>query len=306
MKKVVSRDWLRRDRVHNAYSQERVMAKKYDTCLESNCKPIEGLKSKKAFTFGKHQELEKICSPYIERERSFLNNEEKADQREMISSFFLENHQPLEKIRLLSLPSIHWSFEHLLVSKSPERDYRFFGLEHVWGVLELGQPYMPGGKSISHVLTFPIGEIRGFITLGLKNGGDGKLYSQFLWVDAASFLCITNRERGTSGQSIRFARVYKRMSCIWLDFQSQISSKSVREAINHAPSFFNKGRKSCPIAITVMAARDIHDGDIAREEDICDILNENPYREFLMETSFRYVNNGIPMLNVLGHCLLRS
>ena len=269
----------------------------------SNLATQENLSKKRLASQGKFIEEKRICSEYIERERSYGNEAVKKIERPKVANFLLQHHSPNERLRLLSLPSIHWSFEHLLMEMSPEREYRFFGLEWTWGVVELGRPFMPGGRSMHHTVKFPIGEIKGFCTL--DHDRDKKVFSHFLWVEAGSFLCLERTDRGDSKSNERFARVYKRNTAIWLDFTSPMCAE-VQRCLTHVGGFCHAEKLSVPIAITMMAARDENGSDETRVPDVCKLLNQNKWRQFSLTDSWKYNHHGIPMLTVCGLATLRK
>lgn len=243
-------------------------------------------------TMGRAQELKQLESGYLERERSWKNESGKTEQRRMLAEFFLSHHAPDEQFRLLSLPSLHWTFERQLVEMCPGRRFFFVGLERAWGIIEMGRPYMPGGRSERFSVSMKIGSIEGLHTFQ-----DG-VSSHWLWTDAASFLNLESRDKKKRERS-RFAHVYKRNTAIWLDFTSQFCPE-VKRALSRAGQYVRFDRPITPFAVTVMAARDEFSSDRDRERAIVLALNESRYRQFKMTRSFRYVHHDIPMLTVIG------
>lgn len=251
----------------------------------------EGLDIRRARMAGKHADEKSISSEYIERERDWLNEAVKSVERSRVADFITAN-KPVRKIRLLSLPSIHWSFERELVGRYEE--CRFFGVERTWGVIELGRAYMPGGRSMEHVVNLDIGEIKALCS----RGDDPNVFSHHLWVNVGDFLSLTLKEIGKN-RSRRFRHVYRRMNAAWLDFTSMICAE-VRRSLMKLGAWLDSEDPCVPIVVTFMGARDNHSSDDGRIREVSKLLGSGPHRDFILSDSWKYIHHDIPMLTVCG------
>lgn len=237
----------------------------------------------------------RIESEYITRERNFQNELGKQPERERILKFFAENgcrYSGTNKPRphLLSMPSIHWSFEWMFNRRF--KNACFLGLEWTWGVVELGKPYMVKKSSrpieIHHCDAMAHGRIRQIQTD----------VASWIWMDAADFLSLRPHDCASPNQAHNFRNVYRSNNYVWLDFTSQICG-GVRRALRGLHHFLHPRCWSVPVAITVMAARDDYRDDDDRVFEIGKHLSGFD-RTFLVRGHWTYVNNGVPMLTVCG------
>lgn len=241
---------------------------------------------------GKFAEEKRVSGGYVERERIWGHEAAKAPLRAKIADYFLKYHDSDEQLRLLSLPGLHWQFEHHISVDHPK--CYFVGLEWTYGVIELGSPFMPSN------------ERRYWRDYGIK-GKDKPLKvlrgdcSRWVWMEIGNFMMLRTADFKTNrkNKSAWFHKRFRNFSCAWIDFTSQLCSET-RFAIRELQAVMDHSKTQVPVAITVMAARDDHDSHEGRLAEVCQLLSAKKYYTFLLSDWWVYVNDGIPMLNVMG------
>lgn len=230
----------------------------------------------------------KITNPYIERERNWHNEPTKQPQREKIIDFMLPFLKETKSARLLSMPSLHWSFESQFMTARPEAT--FVGIEHIWGVIELGAPYMPGKRPVHFDIGLRQGDFRGMRTDKAK----------WLWASAGTFLGGVGRSMFRGRDKKRnFAAEFKANNCAWLDFQSQLCSE-VESSIEGIQSNIDIKTKIAPVVVSVLGCRDDFQSKEDRVRRICELLSKRRHRSFGLCESWSYSSGDSAMLSVAG------
>lgn len=259
------------------------------------CAIAEGLSARGSANHGLGEDIRRINRSYLSRNRDSDDEHVKQPQRERVLSHILNNHAS-RRLTLLSLPSYYWKFEHLLLDQW-RGTAAFIGLEWNWGVMELGTPWVPGDQPRYVEYPIKIGTLQGIRTT----------QSRWLYVHAGDFLNLNGRDEiGSKTQRWRFAQRFKRNTCIWLDFTSNLCCET-RRALRAVSSFCDSDTPRVPFAVTLMMGREcggLMNGDDAisrRVPLIQRLLEHRNWREFTIADAWSYESSrGAPMLCVTG------
>lgn len=229
---------------------------------------------------------------YLERERDFANEEKKQPERLLILDYF-STFKGIEFPTLLSMPTIHWSFESQLLQRIPQ--CKFVALDWSWKAIGHGRGYMPKtddkGSSFGKLNNVMNGEIE-FVSTNIAH---------WIHMSASGFLSIDDGDMKSGSAKERFKKTFRRNSYVWLDFTSQLCEE-VRVSLQGLANFLDPRAIRIPVAVTFMAARDNHTSHEDRVKEVTLLLNAGAAnkRAFVMEEWRTYVHGMIPMLTVMG------
>lgn len=246
---------------------------------------------------GRAEELERMNSGYQARQFKEENEAFKQPQRERVAAFLLAHHAH-PQLKLLSLPGLRWPFEHYLETCT-DKPLSVLGLEWNYGTMELGRPYMLGGKSM-------------FDTYQLKTGELHYLWNKramWVWTEAGSFLGqLGKRDKGSHKARRRFASLFKKRNVVWLDFTSNLCTET-RRAVLGLPQYLDYTVQSVPFVITLLAAREVGmpDADLdSRADAVRELLSQCPHRRCDIKEVWGYTGSAKqPMMNIAGVLELR-
>jgi hypothetical protein len=213
-----------------------------------------------------------------ERYESRLEHSIKQAQREDVADWFLQHHQPEERMRILSLPDEHWAFENRMNDRP---NTSFVGLQRDWTTLERSVPWMPRPSDIppwsihSNAARFSVktanGDVQGFI----------KGQNKILHVWAGSFLSPDNIGDGRKGNwslKGKCGRSVRRVTSVWLDFTGNLCSE-VYSAFFGCSWFLELDRgRVFPATLSFLACRDGYSSHEDRVASVLLYLQQNQRR----------------------------
>lgn len=248
------------------------------------------------------QEMRRYESDYIQAQLEGTDEVVKQPQRERIARFILRHHEK-GSLRFLGLPGSRWEFEKML---SDERSgARFLGIECVWKVLEESRLHMPG---------------RGFHYLE-ENLRIGSFYgyqsdaAQVLWARCSALLGIAGHDVGADRARRQWSCRYRKNTAAWLDFTSPLCDEVIR-SLQNLDKYCDIERKSVPVAVTFMAAREPRyvrssiealsgmDGMTGCANVVRAALDASVFRRFKVKDAWEYQST-VPMCTVVGEYILR-
>lgn len=175
---------------------------------------------------------------------------EKDECRRRVLRHILDIH-PSGGMRLLSMPSERWIFEHML--KAEYRNLTCVGIERCSRTFHRGVAWMPvhrGDRQRPMVGFDEYAKIRFLVAANQR--------SRFLNVDLSTFLRARRSTLFVSGDGGRFTRRYRGWSAIWLDFTSMLCA-DVERALTELHGGIDGAIDEVPLAVTVMKGRETED-----------------------------------------------
>lgn len=229
----------------------------------------------------------------------------KQEDRERVLDFILSHHQSTHRLKLLSLPGVDWTFEHMLLARKPMS--QVVGLERSFSVYARSRRAIPTPTRCpsesamqlqDRVMSYGTGNIvySRVAANRLKDHGLKRSIRshRLLLIEAATFASVLATDyRATKDEKKEFYERFGMRNAVWLDFTSSICS-GVTETMRNLPLVLLSD--PVPVCITIRNGRDSNAGVAARIA-----LLEKAQPLFKTERHWTYVGGGnSSMLTVCG------
>ena len=203
-----------------------------------------------------------------ERYESRVESVAKDAQRAAVRDWLVDHHPPGSRMRLLSMPDEHWTFENRLNDDRP--DTSFFGLQRDWTTLERSVPWIPRpqdqpswsgeGKAEHFYAKARTGDVQGY-----RRGNNVVL---FMWAGhMLSWENIDRRKKRGKGTDVdlksRNKKGLRHVTAAWLDFTGFLTDE-VTAAVAGIPSVLGGTVEAFPVVATFLACRDAFSDHEAR------------------------------------------
>ena len=249
--------------------------------------------------------------------RSGVKESERAKVTDFLLSYFQDQGQ---RIRLLSLPGLSWSFENTLNLIHPKT--QMVCLESSASVFHRSKVLMPGVANAIEDAGTCLSERRynygsaefSYYRVGTHhrpkeiyartpkkyrncNGGNrSSRANRYLLMNTQTYASMFMEDFGASmGDKNKFRERFYLRNCVWLDFTSPLCA-SVNETLKNLSLVMHACIDDKPVAITIMNCRDGYSSPEARIEAVC-ALN----KDFTYAKHWTYIGKGnTSMLTICG------